>query len=65
MRKTTRLVESVGLGEPIYSCGICCRRMIRYYSEHYGNESVIEVKSPNHWQEVAYWEDYVMVWCKL
>jgi len=64
-RKVSRLMETVGWGEPVYACGYCCRRNITWYSTQYGIESVIEVKSPNHWKPVEYHERYFMVWCKL
>ena len=65
-RKATRIKESVGWGERIYSCGYCCRSSSNYFSTEYGKESVIEVKSPNHWKKVSYdCDDYIMVWCKL
>jgi hypothetical protein len=58
-------METVGWGKAIYSCGYCCKFSRDYYVKEYGIESVIEVKSPNHWKPVEYHEDYVMVWCKL
>ena len=64
-RKVSRLMETVGWGKAIYSCGYCCKFSRDYYVKEYGIESVIEVKSPNHWKPVEYHEDYSMVWCKL
>jgi hypothetical protein len=64
-RKSTRIVETVGLGRVMLLCGYCCRSMIYHYKRNYTPQDVYESKNENDWPQVGYQNRYLMVWRKI